>query len=92
MIKLSKVIEWGFCIALFIFFMVSFGYPSIEKYFEHEVFIKISAEPKDRSKVYNISLPGFTFCGSEVSSEVSQVKCKKSFKYFNYHKQIKLND
>ena len=73
MIKISKVIEWGVCIALFILFIVTFGYPSIEKYFENEVFIKISAEPKDRTKVLNISLPAFTLCGSEVSSDVSQV-------------------
>ena len=73
MIKITKIIEWGFCIALFILYFVFFGYPSIVKYFENEVFIKISAEPKDRSKVFNISLPAFTLCGSEVSSEVSQV-------------------
>ena len=41
-----------------------------------EVFIKVSATPKDRTKVAKLELPAVTFCGSQIKSALTQVKSK----------------
>ena len=70
------IVQLSFTIVLFILFIIFFGYPALQKYMNDEVFIKVSATPKDRTKVAKLELPAVTFCGSQIKSALTQVKSK----------------
>ena len=67
------VLQLCFTLVLFILFIRFFGYPALQKYMNNEVFIKLSATPEDRSKVDKLNVPAWTFCGSELKSDLHQV-------------------
>ena len=70
----TRRIAYGlFVTILVIFFLWKFGHPAVKKFISNEVFLKISTEPKDRTKVVDIPLPAVTFCPSNRSSALSQV-------------------
>ena len=67
------IVQVIFTCILFILFIYFFGKPAIEKYNDHEVFIKVAAEPEDRNQVIKILLPAITICASDVNSIIDQV-------------------
>ena len=70
----TRRIAYGlFVTILVIFFLWKFGHPAVVKFISNEVFLKISTEPSDRTRLLNIPLPAVTFCPSNRSSAISQV-------------------